>query len=63
MTRKRLPSTGSMSGGKFVRRYRELAGEIRAAARDCADDVCHARFPTEEHTYPGPRPSKKAAAE
>src|SRR5438094_5435884 len=48
---------------KFVRRYRELGEEIRAAARDYAEDVRRGRFPAEEHTYTGPRQSKKAAAE
>jgi 3-methyl-2-oxobutanoate hydroxymethyltransferase len=46
---------------KFVKRYRELGEEVRAAARDYAEDVRRGRFPAEEHTYPGPRPSKKAA--
>ncbi|MBV9826527.1 MAG: 3-methyl-2-oxobutanoate hydroxymethyltransferase [Alphaproteobacteria bacterium] len=36
---------------KFVRRYRELAGEIGAAAREYADDVRAGRFPAPEHTY------------
>src|SRR5438105_5666503 len=48
---------------KFVRRYRELGDEIRAAARDYAEDVRHGRFPAEEHTYSGPRQPKKTAAE
>jgi 3-methyl-2-oxobutanoate hydroxymethyltransferase len=48
---------------KFVRRYRELGDEIRAAAREYARDVRHGDFPAEEHTYPGPRQSKKTAAE
>jgi 3-methyl-2-oxobutanoate hydroxymethyltransferase len=46
---------------KFVKRYREWGEEIRTAARDYAEDVRRGRFPAEEHTYPGPRPSKKAA--
>jgi 3-methyl-2-oxobutanoate hydroxymethyltransferase len=48
---------------KFVRRYRELGEEIRAAARDYAEDVRHGRFPAEEHTYTGPRQPKRTAAE
>jgi 3-methyl-2-oxobutanoate hydroxymethyltransferase len=46
---------------KFVKRYREWGEEIRTAARDYAEDVRRGRFPAEEHTYPGPRHSKKAA--
>jgi len=48
---------------KFVKRYRELGEEIRAAAREYADDVRRGRFPAEEHTYIGPRTSKRTAAE
>jgi 3-methyl-2-oxobutanoate hydroxymethyltransferase len=48
---------------KFVKRYRELGDEIRTAAREYADDVRNGRFPAEEHTYPGPRRAKPAAAE
>ena len=48
---------------KFVKRYRELGDEIRAAARDYAEDVRHGRFPAEKHTYTGRRPPKKTAAE
>ena len=44
---------------KFVKRYRELGQEIRAAAREYADDVRAGRFPAAEHTYTGPR--RKAA--
>ncbi len=40
---------------KFVKRYRALGDEIRAAAREYAEEVRHSRFPTPEHTYPGPR--------
>src|ERR1700704_6477372 len=48
---------------KFVKRYRELGDEIRAAACEYAEDVRHGRFPAEEHTYPAPRQPKKPAAE
>ena len=48
---------------KFVKRYRELGDEIRAAAQEYAEDVRHGHFPAEEHTYTGPRRSKPAAAE
>ena len=44
---------------RFVRRYRELGDEIRAAAREYAEDVRGGRFPAEEHTYIGPK--RKAA--
>src|SRR5207248_10708067 len=43
---------------RFVKRYRELGAEIRAAARDYADDVRAGRFPTAEHTYAAPRRTK-----
>lgn len=46
---------------KFVKRYRELGSEIRAAAREYAEDVRHGRFPAAEHTYTAPRSAKKAA--
>jgi 3-methyl-2-oxobutanoate hydroxymethyltransferase len=46
---------------KFVKRYRELGEEIRAAARDYAEDVRRGRFPAEEHTYTAPRQPKKTA--
>jgi 3-methyl-2-oxobutanoate hydroxymethyltransferase len=36
---------------RFVKRYRQLGDEIRAAAREYADDVRHGRFPAAEHTY------------
>jgi 3-methyl-2-oxobutanoate hydroxymethyltransferase len=40
---------------KFVKRYRLLGDDIRAAVREYADDVRSVRFPGPEHTYPGPR--------
>ena len=40
---------------KFVKRYRMLGDEIRAAAREYAEEVRHGRFPAEEHTYKPPR--------
>jgi 3-methyl-2-oxobutanoate hydroxymethyltransferase len=46
---------------KFVKRYRMLGDEIRAAAREYADDVRQGRFPAAEHTYTGPRRAKPAA--
>lgn len=36
---------------KFVKRYRMLGDEIRAAAHDYAADVRDGRFPATEHTY------------
>ncbi len=36
---------------KFVKRYRELGAEIRAAAGEYAEDVRAQRFPGPEHTY------------
>jgi 3-methyl-2-oxobutanoate hydroxymethyltransferase len=45
---------------KFVKRYRELGEEIRAAAREYADDVRAGRFPAAEHTYTAPRRAKAA---
>jgi 3-methyl-2-oxobutanoate hydroxymethyltransferase len=47
---------------KFVKRYRRLGDEIRAAAREYAAEVRDGRFPAPEHTYPGPRRAKPAAA-
>jgi 3-methyl-2-oxobutanoate hydroxymethyltransferase len=40
---------------KFVKRYRELGAEMRAAARDYAVEVRAGRFPAPEHTYTVPR--------
>ena len=40
---------------KFVKRYRRLGEEMRAAAREYAEEVKAGRFPAEEHTYHGPR--------
>src|SRR3954447_10722062 len=37
---------------RFVKRYRMLGEEIRAAAREYADEVRHGHFPAPEHTYP-----------
>jgi len=36
---------------RFVKRYRRLGDEIRAAARDYAEEVRRGRFPAAEHTY------------
>ena len=36
---------------KFVKRYRHLGDEIRAAAREYAEEVRQGRFPAPEHTY------------
>src|SRR5204863_1778603 len=47
---------------KFVKRYRELGDEIRAAAREYADEVKEGRFPAPENTYSAPRRTKNAAA-
>lgn len=43
---------------KFVKRYCELGAEIRAAARDYAEEVRAGRFPAPEHTYPGANPRR-----
>jgi len=48
---------------RFVKRYRALGGEIRAAAREYAEEVRQGAFPAAEHTYPGPHRPKTAAAE
>ena len=47
---------------RFAKRYRELGAEIRAIAREYADDVRAGRFPGPEHTYAARR-AKPAAAE
>jgi 3-methyl-2-oxobutanoate hydroxymethyltransferase len=47
---------------KFVKRYRRLGDEIRAAAREYAEEVRVGRFPAAEHTYAAPRRAKPAAA-
>jgi 3-methyl-2-oxobutanoate hydroxymethyltransferase len=47
---------------KFVKRYRNLAGDIREAARDYAGDVRSGRFPAPEHTYTAPPNRAKAPA-
>ncbi len=47
---------------KFVKRYRQLGDEIRAAAREYAEEVKEGRFPAPEHTYSAPRRAKNAAA-
>ena len=46
---------------RFVKRYRQLGDEIRAAAREYAEDVRQGRFPAAEHTYPAPRRPKTVA--
>jgi 3-methyl-2-oxobutanoate hydroxymethyltransferase len=47
---------------KFVKHYRRLGDDIRAAAREYADDVRAGRFPAPEHTYPAPAKRAKAPA-
>jgi len=39
---------------RFVKRYADLAGEIRAALEAYAADVRERRFPEEQHTYSMP---------
>ena len=43
---------------KFVKRYRNLGDEIRAAAHEYAEDVRQGRFPAAENTYPDPKRAK-----
>jgi 3-methyl-2-oxobutanoate hydroxymethyltransferase len=43
---------------RFVKRYRDLGDEIRAAAHEYAEDVRQGRFPAAENTYPGPKRAK-----
>ncbi|BCI87507.1 hypothetical protein NIIDMKKI_27130 [Mycobacterium kansasii] len=43
-----------LSGGKaarFVKRYADIAGELRRAARQYADEVAGGVFPAEEHCF------------
>jgi 3-methyl-2-oxobutanoate hydroxymethyltransferase len=47
---------------KFVKRYRRLGDDIRAAARDYAGEVRSGRFPAPEHTYPAPAKRKAPAS-
>jgi 3-methyl-2-oxobutanoate hydroxymethyltransferase len=46
---------------KFVKRYRRLGDDIRAAARDYAEEVRGGAFPAAEHTYPAP--AKRATSD
>jgi 3-methyl-2-oxobutanoate hydroxymethyltransferase len=41
---------------KFVKRYRDLAGDIRGGVREYADEVRRGAFPGAEHTYRANRP-------
>jgi len=43
---------------RFVKRYRNLGDEIRAAAHEYAEDVRQGRFPAAENTYPDPKRAK-----
>jgi 3-methyl-2-oxobutanoate hydroxymethyltransferase len=43
---------------RFVKRYRNLGDEIRAAAHEYAEDVRQGRFPAAENTYPAPKRAK-----
>jgi len=45
----------------FVKHYRRLGDEIRAAAHEYAEEVRQGRFPTAEHTYAAPRRRNTAA--
>jgi len=45
---------------KFVKRYRMMGDDIRAAAREYAEEVRQGRFPAPEHTYTAPRRAKAA---
>ena len=47
---------------KFVKRYRDLGADIRAAARDYAAEVRDGSFPAPEHTYPAPAKRAKTPA-
>src|SRR5580658_7671047 len=47
---------------KFVKRYRQLGNDIRAAARDYAAEVRDGRFPAPEHTYTAPAKRAKPEA-
>ena len=46
---------------KFVKHYRRLGDEIRAAAREYAEEVRQGCFPAPEHTYSAPRRRRVAA--
>jgi 3-methyl-2-oxobutanoate hydroxymethyltransferase len=47
---------------KFVKRYRSLGEDIRAAAHEYAEDVRGGRFPAAEHTYAAPARRAKSTA-
>jgi len=36
---------------KFLKRFAQLAGEVRAAARAYAEDVRRGRYPGAEHSF------------